>query len=494
MTRLFPPDPVLIVDDEPMVVQSLTDSLRSNGITNVVGCSDSREVMSRLRAASVEVILLDLTMPFVTGRQLLDGIRDELPEIPVIIVTGANEVATAVECMRAGAFDYMVKAVEESRLVSGVRRAIEIRNLRREYKDLSAQLMQNRLRRPDAFAAILTRDPAMHSLFLLAESVARTSEPVLITGETGTGKNLLARAIHECSAREGAFVEVNVAGLDDTMFADTLFGHRKGAFTGAVEPRDGLVQKAAAGTLFLDEIGDLSVASQIKLLRLLDAREYYPLGSDLPRRTDARVVAATNRDLPALMAAGAFRRDLFFRLSTHALAIPPLRARKGDLGLLLDHFLEEASRELGRPKPSVPTELLALLHARSFEGNVRELRSLVFDAASRQAHGRLPLAGFKAAIGPAPALALAAERPPEQLLAFAQRLPTIRQAEQMLIEEALRRSRGNQSIAAALLGMSHQALNQRLKRGRAEGRAEGRPEPRSPGAPGASNAPGVSGP
>ncbi len=457
----FPRNPVLVVDDEQPVLDSLSDALESNGITNVAQCRDSREVMAIVGSSEVEVVLLDLAMPHLSGRQLLASIREGFPEIPIIILTATGDVSTAVECMKAGAFDYMVKPIEESRLVSGVRRAVEIRGLRREYRDLSTQVLRNRLRHPRAFAAMVTRDRAMQALFLLAESIARTSEPVKIIGETGVGKNLLARAIHEASEREGMLVEVNVAGLDDTMFADTLFGHLKGAFTGAIDSRDGLIHKAGAGTLFLDEIGDLSPASQIKLLRLLDTREYYPLGSDLPRRTDARVVVATNRNLRGLMAKGELRRDLFYRLSTHELVIPPLRERRGDFAMLLDHFLDEAARSLGRDKPLVPPQVLALINAYHFPGNVRELRSMVFDAVSRQSSDELPVEPFEAAIG---AASSSGEGDSEEPLVFASRLPTLRQAKECLIDEALRRSRGNQSIAAGLVGISHQALNQWLKK------------------------------
>lgn len=459
----FPRNPVLIVDDEQSVLDGLCDALASNGITNCLQCQDSRRAMAILDSTEIEAILLDLAMPHVPGRQLLDGIRAGFPEVPVIIVTATDDVATAVECMKAGAFDYMVKAIEESRLVSGVRRALEIRSLRREVRDLSAQFLGNRLRHPGAFASILTRDRAMQSLFIMAESVARTSEPILIVGETGVGKNLFVRAIHEVSGREGALVEVNVAGLDDTMFADTLFGHLKGAFTGAIESRDGLVHKAAAGTLFLDEIGDLSGASQVKLLRLLDTRQYYPLGSDLPRATDARVVAATNRDLRCLMASGQFRRDLFYRLSTYELAVPPLRERKADLVLLLDHFLDEVCRALGREKPLVPPQVLALIGACRFPGNVRQLRSMVFEAASRASSHELPAGPFQAAIDRSLS---AGDSGADEPLIFPGRLPSVSEARDLLIEEALKRSQGNQSIAAALVGVTHQAINQWVRRSR----------------------------
>ena len=249
-------NPVLIVDDEESVITSLTTILKSHGITNVIGCMDSREVLSMLKTQDIELILLDLTMPHISGNELLSEVRDWYPHIPVIIVTGTNEVKSAVDCMKMGAFDYMVKAVEETRLVSGVRRAIELRKMKREYLDLKERLMDRKLSYPHAFSLIITQNKRMHAIFLLVESIAKTSEPVLIIGETGVGKNLIAKAIHETSGREGPFIEINVAGFDDTMFADNLFGHRKGAFTGAVEPRDGLVSRAHGGTLFLDEILD----------------------------------------------------------------------------------------------------------------------------------------------------------------------------------------------------------------------------------------------
>jgi DNA-binding NtrC family response regulator len=295
-----------------------------------------------------------LTMPHISGNELLSEIHDSHPHIPVIIVTGTNEVKAAVECMKAGAFDYMVKAVEEKRLVSGVNRAIEIRKLRREYSDLKAKFMSNKLSYPEAFSHIITQNKRMQTIFLLFESIAKTNEPVLIIGETGVGKYLIAKAIHEVSERGGPFIDINVAGFDDTMFADSLFGHKKGAFTGAVESRAGLAQKAKGGTLFLDEIGDLTFPSQVKLLKFLDTREYYPLGSDLAMRSDARIVVATNRDLDKLIDSEKFRKDLYFRLSTHEVRIPPLRERKEDLPLLLHHFLQEAAQKLSRKKPSVP--------------------------------------------------------------------------------------------------------------------------------------------
>jgi DNA-binding NtrC family response regulator len=459
-----PTNPILIVDDEEAVVQALSTQLRSNGIDNLIGCQDGRDVVNHLRSRDVEVILLDLTMPQVPGQQLLHQIREEFPFIPVIIVTAANEVQTAVECMKAGAFDYMVKAVEENRLVSGVRRAMEIRELKREYSELRSRLLAGELTRPAAFNRIITRNKKMRSIFLYIEAVAKTAEPVLITGETGVGKDLIARSIHDVSGRSGEFVAVNAAGREEDKLSDDLFGHVKGAYTGADAPREGLIQRAREGTLFLDEIGDLSSNAQIKLLKILDTGEYYPLGSDLPKRSDARIVLATNRDLDTLMAEGAFRKDLYYRVSTHRIHVPPLRERIEDLPLLIEYFSREAAETYGKREFVVPPELVALLSAHPFPGNIRELQTLVKNAVAvaKPGGGILPIQPIvEATRRSAPPTAggqLASS------LQFGDILPTLEQARQLLTDEAMSRSGDSISEAARLLGISHQALSKWLQR------------------------------
>jgi DNA-binding NtrC family response regulator len=291
---------------------------------------------------------------------------------------------------------------------------------------------------------------------------------VLITGESGTGKELIAKALHRLSRRPGSLVAVNVAGLDDTMFADSLFGHSRGSFTGADRPRDGLVSSAEHGTLFLDEIGDLPVASQVKLLRLLQDGSYFPLGADKPRRSLARVVVATNCDVAHQVAEGRFRKDLYYRLRTHHLHLPPLRARVEDLPLLINHFVEEAARALAKPVPNVPVALYQLLKTYSFPGNVRELEALIFDAVARHRGAVLSLQSFKDTIFGKPEL-LEQESRSEGVSAplanwLPDRLPTLEEAEEALIAEALRRADGNQGVAAGILGISRQALNKRLTR------------------------------
>jgi DNA-binding NtrC family response regulator len=458
----IPEFPVLLVDDEPDVLSSMSKVLKSAGIDNLHTCSDSREVLPFLQQQEAELIVLDITMPHITGDALLKTIHERYPHIPVIMVTASEDIDMAVRCMREGAFDYMVKAVEPNRLTSGIQRAAEVRRLARRYNSLRERLLAEKLSNPEHFSAIITRNSRVQAIFRFIESIAPTSETILVTGETGTGKELLAEAIHTASGASGDLVKVNTAGLDDNVFADTLFGHSKGAYTGADSERKGLIQQANNGTLFLDEIGDLSAPSQIKLLRLLESREYYPLGSDLPRSTNARFIIATNRALPELVSSGRFRRDLYFRLQTYEIRMPALRDRKDDLPLLLDHFHSLAAEKLGKKQLAIPPELLTLLETYDFPGNVRELRSMIFNAVSRQREKMLSLQPFREAMG------YAGEeiRPQvnEQTLTFPEKLPTLKAVTEGLIEEALARAKGNQAIAAGLLGITPQALSKRLNR------------------------------
>jgi DNA-binding NtrC family response regulator len=463
---LVPEWPVLVVDDELDALESAERTLVSGGISHILQCQDARKVKDVLAIQQVTVILLDLSMPYVSGEELLPQLVEDFPEVPVIIVTGANEIETAVRCMRTGAFDYMVKPVEKNRLLSGVRRAIEIRELRRENETMRERLLSDVVKCPEAFASIITRNKAMHALFRYCESIAKSHWPVLLTGETGVGKELLARAIHTLSGRPGDFVAINAAGLDDNMISDALFGHVRGAFTGADQVRRGLIEKAAGGTLFLDEIGDFTPASQVKLLRVLQEREYYPVGSDIAKRTDARIVCATNRDLDALQVAGQFRKDLYHRLHTHLVRIPPLRERLDDIPLLVHHFLERASAELHKKAPTPPKELYTLLGSYSFPGNIRELEGMVLDAVANHESHVLSMAVFRERIAPP---SVPGSEPPSEFreanpFACLDQLPTMKGSTSLLIEDAMRRASGNQTIAARLLGISRTALNKRVNR------------------------------
>ncbi|QWV96175.1 sigma-54 dependent transcriptional regulator [Geomonas nitrogeniifigens] len=467
-TTLYPAFGILLVDDEPDWLYSMSITLERAGLTNILTCSDSREALGMMTEQTVGVVLLDLTMPHLSGEELLERIAEEHPEVTVIIISGLNQLETAVNCMRSGAFDYYVKTSEEGRIVKGVKRAVREKELQLENRELRNRFLYDRLEHPEAFREIVTGDKGMRSIFQYVEAVALSSQPILVTGESGVGKELIVAALHRLSGRKGELVAVNVAGLDDAMVSDTLFGHLKGAYTGAGEARKGMIEQAADGTLFLDEIGDLSLGSQVKLLRLLQEGEYYPIGSDRPRRIRARVVVATHQDLAARQAAGEFRKDLYYRLRAHHLHIPPLRKRKEDIPLLLDHFLELAAREFGKKKPTLPKELAVLLATYDFPGNVRELKAMVYDAVSLHQGGVLSMEAFVRAIGERPVL-LAAEQPAEPSdnpFFGMDRLPGFTEAIDLLVAEAVRRAEGNQSIAARLLGVSQPTLSKRLKQQR----------------------------
>ena len=462
---LYPAFGILLVDDEPPWLRSLSMTLEGPGaITNITQLSDSRQVMPLLARQEIGLVLLDLTMPHLSGEELLCAIAEEHPEVSVIVLSGLNQIETAVHCMRLGAFDYLVKTDEEDRILDSVRRAIRMQELQQENKEMRRRFLNDRLECPQVFSEIITDNKTMRSIFQYVEAVAKSTQPILITGESGVGKELVARAVHTLSRGEGPLVSVNVAGLDDNVFTDTLFGHRKGAFTGADETRCGMVEQAAEGTLFLDEIGDLSLSCQVKLLRLLQEGEYYPLGSDLPKQLRARIVVATHQDLSEKRNAGDFRKDLFYRLRAHHVHIPPLRERKDDLGLLLDHFLEEAALSFGRKVPTYPKELVTLLTTYSFPGNLRELRSMVFDAMSVHNSRMLSMNTFLLAMevqGESPAAAVGSAG--NNVFANCEEIPTLSEAVGQLVGEAMRRSENNQTIASRLLGISQPALSKRLK-------------------------------
>lgn len=458
---------VLLVDDEQSILRFSKIILENSGINEVATLDDPRQVLPFLAARPVSVVVLDLHMPHMTGLELLPILVKDYPHIPAIMMTGNDEIETAVECMRVGAFDYLVKPVETGRLVSSVKKALDLLDLNDQLSSLKQHLLSDSLDHPAVFAPIITNNKKMRAVFQYMEVVARTRQPIMIYGETGVGKELIARAIHELSGCKGEFVALNVAGLDDNMFSDTLFGHKKGAFTGAEQSREGMIANAAKGTLFLDEIGDLSELSQVKLLRLLQEREYYPVGSDAVKKSDARILLATNRDLQKRIADGKFRNDLYYRLCAHQVQIPPLRERLDDIPLLLDHFLATAAASLKKKKPTPPPELVKLLSSYHFPGNIRELEAMVFDAVTRHGSGVLSMESFRAVIGddrpkenPAMSLLPAMEAP---LSAIFGHFPTFREIEDYMTKEAVKLAKNNQGIAANLLGISRQTLNKRLK-------------------------------
>lgn len=463
---LYPTFGVLLVDDENSWLRSMSMTLAMEaGINNIHRCDDSRKVMGLLDSNDIGLVLLDINMPHLSGVELLPQIVEEHPDVTVIVVSGLNQIDLAVSCMKNGAVDFYVKTVEVDRLIEGVKRSLRSIELERENKEMRSRFFTGKVERPECFAEIITQNKAMSTIFQYIEAIALSSRPVLITGESGVGKELVARAIHKLSGQSGSLVSVNVSGLDDTMFSSTLFGHERGAYTGAESTRSGIVEKASYGTLFLDEIGDLSIPSQVKLLRLLQEGEYFPLGSDVLKRMNARVVVATHQDLAASQATGRLRKDLYYRLCSHHVHVPPLRDRKGDIGLLLDYFLEQAAEEFGKKKPTYPKELPVLLKNYPFPGNVRELKGMVYDAISVHRSKMLSMEAFKRAMDKLTSLSIeTVGSQNDTVFAADLPLPHLKEVADLLVQEAMSRSKGNQSLAARLLGVSQPALNKRLKK------------------------------
>lgn len=462
-TSLYPGFQVLICDDDTSFLRSITFAIeRYCGINNVVQCSDSTEVLSHLASGNIRVVLLDLNMPHMSGDELLPKIIELYPYISVVMISGINQVESAVQCIKLGAYDYHIKTEEPERLSNSILQVIRYQELNLENQAMRGCLLENRTSLHPAFAKIMSVNHQMHSVFNYIESIANSQQPILITGESGVGKELIASAIHETSGCSGELVCVNVAGLDDNLFSDTLFGHKKGAFTGAEQARKGMIEKAAGGILFLDEIGDLSLISQVKLLRLLQEGEYYPVGSDTPKRINARIIAATHQNLESKKEHGQFRNDLYYRLKIHHVNIPPLRERKEDIALLLEHFLKQASDELNKEVATIPASLLVLLENYSFPGNIRELRAMAFDAMSTHQSGELSMQVFKGIIDSMPDVNIHAQ-PEKPLFSASSTLPTLKKAADLLVKEAMKRANSNQSLAAQLLGISQPALSKRLK-------------------------------
>jgi DNA-binding NtrC family response regulator len=457
--------PILLVDDEQEILFSYSVTLKSAGIEHILTVHDSRQVLPLLKEQDVAVVVLDLIMPYLSGTELLTKINRNFPHIPVIIMTAVNELERAVECMKAGASDYLVKPVEKSRFISSIQRVLELRDLRNEVSSLRQHLLTGRLEHEEVFSSIITKSKKMRAVFHYVEAIAKSPKPVFITGDTGTGKELIAKSIHQLSGLKGSFIAVNVAGLDDAMFSDTLFGHKKGAFTGADKERDGLIVQAAEGTLLLDEIGDLNESSQVKLLRLLEEKMYYPLGSDISEKSNARIIASSNQIVQKQISEGKFRKDLYYRLCSHHIHIPPLSERLEDIPLLLDHFIEDAARSMKKKIPSTPPELITLLSNYHYPGNIRELQAIIFDAVTQHKSGVLSLDTFKKFIKQkTPSGLLPKVQDVTSMFDISGHFPTLKEVEDYLISEALNRSNNNQGIAASLLGITRQALNKRLVR------------------------------
>ena len=452
----FPEHPILLVDDEPSWLHSLAFTLEYTGnYNNLLTCNDSRELIGMLRCQKVGLVLLDLVMPHISGEDLLVQVAQEFPDVPVIVLSGLNQLDTAVRCMKLGAFDYYVKTAEPARLLGGIQKALGMLAMQRENRELTNRLLRRELQHPEQFAVFTTRSPKLEAVFHYLEAIAGSTAPLLISGEAGTGKAHAARALHALACPLRAWVSVAGAELDEHSFAPLLFGK---------EQRPGLLDQARGGMLQIVGIDLLSVPSQEKLVQLLQQGEYLPLGSNVPRRLEFRLVCSTRKDLAEMVGECRFRKDLFYRLSMHQIRMPPLRERLEDLPLLLEQFVAASCAALGRRKLPLPRNLAPLLASYPFPGNVTELQELVDAGVKQSPVGRLSLEPFRCYLNRSETMPADVMQSSIPLLVVPGRLPTLAEARDLVIEEALRRANGNQSIAARLLGISQPALSIHLKK------------------------------
>jgi two-component system response regulator AtoC len=387
----------MVIDDERDFLQTVKRGLLTADMTNIVLESDPLKAAEYFKNGSAaDIAIIDITMPGLSGTELLDIIKEYSPATECIMATAVNDAQTAISCMKKGAYDYLVKPLNRDELILTIHRAAERKQLR-EIADLGKRTSIPRLENPDAFSRFTTCSPALLRLLKEAELHAASTVPVLITGETGTGKELLARAIHRASARSAQpFTPVNMASITASLFDAEFFGHTRGAFTGAEKERAGYLEHANSGTLFLDEIGTLSAELQGKLLRVLQEQEYYKIGSSTPRSSDIRFIAATNANLERLIKEGGFRKDLYYRLKGAWLNISPLRERKDDIAVLAKAFVKEASAS--GPAPALTDEALEMLYAYDYPGNIRELQSIIRAAANLAGSGTITPACLPAAV------------------------------------------------------------------------------------------------
>jgi DNA-binding NtrC family response regulator len=450
MSVVFPINPVLVIDDDEIWLKSFSFQLkRKLGITNVIPCSKPEEVMSILVSRPVTIVILDFTMPRIMGDQLLTNIKTEHPDIPVILLTGSDQVDIAVRCMQRGAFDYYVKSVDISQVLSGVLRAIKHRETLQENRLLNSGFLNEASQIVSvggSFAGLWTRSLRMLRIFRYLEAVAQSSEPLLFTGEYGTGKATFAKALHATGKREGQFVYCKILEHGD-FFPDALSGYRRG---------DSLLEKAAGGTIYLEGIEHLTRSGECFLTNLLESSQFSPLQSLKSKWFTGRIVASAGVPIDEISG----MKQLMMKFSSHTVEIPALRERREDLPVLLDCFLEEASRNYGKSRPTIPPELLTLLGVYEFPRNVQEFRDMVFEAVLSHSSGVLSMETFKERISD-----YATILPHDtQLVKFTgPRLPTLSEVQDILISEACRRASGNQGVMADMLGISRTAVNKRLK-------------------------------
>jgi len=438
---------VLVVEDEEKLRRVVELQLVSAGfeVDKAATAEEGVKVVDR-----ADLVLTDLRLPNMDGLGLLELIRRQNAQVPVVVMTAYGSIETAVECMKAGATDFLLKPFSLDHLMQVVHKALEVRALRDENRQLKEELG-----RRYEYDNIIGRSEPMQEIFATIERVAPTRATVLLAGESGVGKDLIARAIHFHSPRrDRPLVKINCTAIPENLMESELFGYEKGAFTGAVTSKPGKFEQADTGTVFLDEIGDVPGPIQVKLLRILQEREFERLGSNVTRHTDVRIIAATNQDLRAALEQGTFREDLYYRLNVVPLNIPPLRERKQDIPFLANHFIRKLAADSGSAVESITDAAMERLMAYHWPGNVRELENVIERSLVLCRGSQLDAGDVRLESAPRPRSQNGQHFLPEGL--------TLDQYEQELIREALRRADGNKSHAARLLGLTRNALRYRL--------------------------------
>ncbi len=452
------PKHLLIVDDEAALREAIAERLADHGFI-VEQAGSGEQALQRLADFAFDILITDLRLPGIDGRQVLEAALERYPEIIPIVITGYGTVKDAVEAIKQGAADFITKPFQFDALLHVLRSALEQRRLKSENAYLRSQL-QERYR----IDGLIGHSRIMRDLLQLLETVAATSSTVLITGETGTGKELAARAIHHSSPRRSnRFVAINCSAIPETLLEAELFGHVRGAFTGAVGTRQGRLEQAHKGTVFLDEVGTMSPALQAKLLRVLQEREFERVGDSHTIKIDVRVIAATHSDLSRMVAEGTFREDLFYRLNVIPVQLPPLRDRREDIPLLVQHFFQKLSADAGRGAVTVSQEALRRLMAYPWPGNVRQLENAVERAlAFSQGRSQINVQDLPPEVQNQPAPLDASDVWfPDDGVDFAS---YIEAAELSLIKRSLERTQGNKRQAAKLLNLKRTTLIEKLKR------------------------------
>ncbi|HXH62800.1 MAG TPA: sigma-54 dependent transcriptional regulator [Gemmatimonadales bacterium] len=444
---------ILVIDDESGILQTLQILLKNEGF-DVAIAQGGKAGLDALKASAPDIVLTDVRMPQVTGIDILSAVRQQDPETPVILMTAQASLQTAIQAVNEGAFYYIQKPFSNDDMVAICRRAADYRKLRAENKQLKQEI---RRRERSGQVKPLGKSRSFTDVMRLAEQVAPTESTVLIQGESGTGKEIIARYIHELSARsEGPFMSLNCGALPESLLESELFGHVKGSFTGAVRDKQGLFAAARGGTFFLDEIGEMSAATQVKLLRVLQEREAIPVGGTETIPVDVRVVAATNRDLEEEIKRGRFRTDLFYRLNVIAIHLPPLRDRRDDIPIFIDAFLKRISKEHNEPAKRLTTEAMDAIMVYDWPGNVRELENALERAVILAKGESIDRNAIPDKITEPKAEPLVAERSHAN--------PTLDVVEQAYITWVLQAEGGNKTRAAEVLGIDPSTLYRKLSK------------------------------